>query len=256
MDIGLELRQRREDRGLTLQQLSHITKISPRVLQAIEAGDDSRLPAPVYTRAFVKTYASEVGLDPAEALRRFVAQFEPPDDDGIVVPPPELRRAAHPLQALGELRLSSPHAAPIAIVTVIVAIVALSIGRRAPVPAPASAPQPRAMAAGFVPAAPPQERPVGTTGTSPASALHLAIAPTGPCWMQATVGENRVFATLLQPGERRIVDAPSAVTLRVGDPAACAFTINGKPARIAGAAGQASTVRITTDNYRQFLPSE
>ena len=50
--------------------------------------------------------------------------------------------------------------------------------------------------------------------------------------MQATTGGNRLFAGLLNPGERRSVDATSQVTLRIGDPAACAFTINGKPARL------------------------
>ena len=38
-----------------------------------------------------------------------------------------------------------------------------------------------------------------------------------------------------------------------GDPATFGFTINGQPARIAGAPAQAVTVRITRDNYTQFL---
>src|SRR5207245_8599281 len=38
------------------------------------------LPAPVFTRAFVKSYAREVGLDPAEMASRYLAQFDPPEE--------------------------------------------------------------------------------------------------------------------------------------------------------------------------------
>jgi hypothetical protein len=92
----------------------------------------------------------------------------------------------------------------------------------------------------------------GTSGGS-AATLHLAIAPTGPCWVQVTVNDQVVFATLLQPGDRRTVDAPSDVTLRVGDPAVFAFSINGKPARVPGVAGKAVTVHVRNENYSQFL---
>ena len=78
MDVGLELRQARERRGWSLLQLSRITKISPRVLEAIETCDDTVLPAPVFTRSFVRTYAAEVKLDPDDTLRRYMEQFESP----------------------------------------------------------------------------------------------------------------------------------------------------------------------------------
>src|SRR5215471_3607056 len=90
MDVGLELRQARERRGLSLQQVSKITKISVPVLQAIEAADDARLPAPVFTRSFVKTYAAEVGLDRDDTLRRYLEQFESaesPNDAGAAAQP-------------------------------------------------------------------------------------------------------------------------------------------------------------------------
>src|SRR5690349_22561581 len=86
MDVGLELRQARERRGLSLQQLSHTTKISPRVLQAIEAADEDRLPAPVFTRSFVKTYAKEVSLDPDDTMRRYFEQLMPPAPVDTVEP--------------------------------------------------------------------------------------------------------------------------------------------------------------------------
>ena len=142
----------------------------------------------------------------------------------------------------------------VALVIAAVAIIAIAAWQRSGSSGPIPSPQP-VMAAGLAPAAAPasQEVPVGTAGTSPTDGLHLAIAPSGPCWMQATTGSNRLFAALLNPGERRSVDATSEVTLRIGDPAACAFTINGRPARVPGAPAQATTLVITRENYRDFL---
>src|SRR4051794_33883077 len=78
MDVGIELRAARERRGLSLGHISDTTKISLPVLQAIEAADERRLPAKVFTRSFVKSYAALVGLDPDETTRRYLEQLTPP----------------------------------------------------------------------------------------------------------------------------------------------------------------------------------
>ena len=88
MDVGLELRQARERRGLSLQRLSSTTKISPRVLQAIETCDERQLPAWVFTHSFVKCYATEVGLDPEDTVHRYLDQFaQPAQVEGQTVEP-------------------------------------------------------------------------------------------------------------------------------------------------------------------------
>ena len=264
MDVGLELRQARERLGLSLQTISTITKISTRILQAIEACDGERLPAPVYIRGFVKSYAAEVGLNPDDTMRRYLAQFEEYD-----VPPPaepltEPARTPIPAQAAdsGPRRpaarvLYGRFGAATAIVIVGIALLA-ALGSRRP-SASSAASEMRDVpvsAAGLAPSQGLQPAPVGTSGTAPtpasADALHIAIAPSAPCWVGATVGGQQVFAVLLNAGERRTIDAASDVTLRVGDPAACAMTINGRPAKVPGAPGQATTIRVTRQNYAQF----
>jgi hypothetical protein len=95
---------------------------------------------------------------------------------------------------------------------------------------------------------------VATSGTAPAQdGVRLAFAPTGPCWVQAIVGGKAVLAGLLDQGDRREIGSTGAVTLRIGDPATCAFSIDGKPARIPGPPGRAVTIRITRETSRQFL---
>src|SRR5574340_476964 len=74
-DFGAELREARERRGISLRQIAAATKISVVALEALERNDISRLPGGIFSRAFVRSYATEVGLDPDEAIRKFLAQF-------------------------------------------------------------------------------------------------------------------------------------------------------------------------------------
>ncbi|MCB9787405.1 MAG: helix-turn-helix domain-containing protein [Deltaproteobacteria bacterium] len=68
-EVGQVLRAAREARGMTVEQVAQVTKVSGRVLHALEEGDRSQLPAPVYLRGFVRAYAVAVGIDPHEVLR-------------------------------------------------------------------------------------------------------------------------------------------------------------------------------------------
>src|SRR5260221_9264796 len=74
-DFGTKLREARERRGVTLRQIANATKISVGVLDALERNDISRLPGGIFGRAFVRSYAVEVGLDPERTIQEFITQF-------------------------------------------------------------------------------------------------------------------------------------------------------------------------------------
>lgn len=63
LELGSRVRARREELGLSVQQVSEKTKIRSKYLIAVEEGDDSVSPGRTYFRAFLKTYASFLGLD-------------------------------------------------------------------------------------------------------------------------------------------------------------------------------------------------
>ncbi len=65
MEVGPLLRRRREALGYTLEDARAATKIRLRYLQALEDERADQLPAPVYTRGFIRSYASFLGLDGA-----------------------------------------------------------------------------------------------------------------------------------------------------------------------------------------------
>src|SRR6185436_16657811 len=74
-DFGGTLRAARERRGLSLRQIANATKISIQTLEALEKNDIARLPGGIFSRAFVRSYALEVGLDPETAIQEFMGQF-------------------------------------------------------------------------------------------------------------------------------------------------------------------------------------
>lgn len=83
--------------------------------------------------------------------------------------------------------------------------------------------------------------------------MHVDIQPLGLCWIAATVDGTRVVYRLMRPGEQQTIEVHDEVVLRVGDPAAFTFSINGMAGRSLGPAGEAVTIHITRENYREFL---
>src|SRR4051812_50149353 len=81
-EFGARLKQARVARGVSLAQIAAVTRISARSLEAVERNDFSKLPGGIFTRAFVRAYAGEVGLDPEAALQQFLAQC--PEDMAAV----------------------------------------------------------------------------------------------------------------------------------------------------------------------------
>jgi hypothetical protein len=75
--LGAYLRSERERRDLALRTISESTKVSLPLLEGLESDDISRWPGGIFRRAFVRSYAEAVGLDPDEVYRRFERQHGP-----------------------------------------------------------------------------------------------------------------------------------------------------------------------------------
>ncbi|MEX2247301.1 MAG: helix-turn-helix domain-containing protein [Dehalococcoidia bacterium] len=90
-ELGKTFSQARVARGLTLEDCERDTRISKRYLDALEREDWKIFPAPVYSRAFLRTYAQYLGLNPGELMRQFLAQEE---EQQPIKPLPEIRPPA------------------------------------------------------------------------------------------------------------------------------------------------------------------
>ena len=85
--FGDTLRQEREFRGITLDAITRVTKISNRHLVALEQEHFEVLPGGVFNKSMVREYARVVGLDQEEWVGRYLSAHQPAkeiDEDGWV----------------------------------------------------------------------------------------------------------------------------------------------------------------------------
>jgi cytoskeletal protein RodZ len=287
LDIGRKLREAREKRGISLRQIANATKISVAALEGLERNDISRLPGGIFSRAFVRSYAIEVGLDPEETIEEFIAQF--PHDSVIAG-----HQEADPVednQAIESDRQMASTFLKLGLLSIPIAGVVLYFGTagRAVRPAtttppaavsspapetpraedaqppaaepPATEAVPPAAGAAGPPPSPGAESttsaaapPVQEGGEAPAaSALAIVIATTKPCWVSATVDGQKAVARLFEAGEQQTFDVKRELVLTAGDASALTVTVNGAETRPLGRAGEVVTARINQGNFRTYL---
>jgi cytoskeleton protein RodZ len=265
--FGSKLREARERRGITLREIANTTKISVSALEALERNDISRLPGGIFSRAFVRSYANEVGLDPEQTIQEFIAQFP---HDSVTAGHPTSEQSDDNEVHESNRRMATVFVRLVAIsVPIVAAVLYFSRGGR-PTPGPETAP---ASQSPELPAVPPPAQPEAASlpnasslppsaadGRTPAviktapsaQRLTVALVATGPCWISATVDGERVVERELRAGERQIFVGRDIV-LNVGDAAAVDVTLNGVGARRLGNSGQVVTVRMTPANFREYL---
>jgi transcriptional regulator with XRE-family HTH domain len=90
--FGPRLRAERERRGITLDTIATVTKVSADLWDGLERNDFSRWPSGIFARAFVRDYARAIGVDADEVVNEFCRLFPIGD-----------RRASRLIQAQAEL---------------------------------------------------------------------------------------------------------------------------------------------------------
>lgn len=70
-ELGNRLKQEREAKKISLEDLQTTTKIQKRYLIGVEEGNYAIMPGQFYARAFIKQYAEAVGLDPEEIFEEY-----------------------------------------------------------------------------------------------------------------------------------------------------------------------------------------
>jgi cytoskeletal protein RodZ len=254
--FGEELRREREIRGISLKEIADATKISKRFLEAIERNDHKTLPAPVFTRGFVREYARYLGLNSEEMVNRY--NFAAVGDDRI-------EQSAH-LE-----RLTTPQAPPMPnkkapkvsippayarvdrnvyiLIIVVIALAAVSYWALKHRRESRLANEERLSAeAKLVITAPQSKTPaaVPQTATAPAvsdsaqtAPLQLSIEVSEPSVVVLEADGETVINDELRRGYHRTIEAKERFRFRtIGNAAGIALTLNDKPVPPLGRNGQ------------------
>jgi transcriptional regulator with XRE-family HTH domain len=109
MSFGARLRHERERRKISITEIAESTKILGALLEGLENEDVSRWPTGFYRRAFIRAYASAIGLDPDATVKEFIERFPDPEDkSGALV----VERPGHKAEAVkgAPMRVTTPPA--------------------------------------------------------------------------------------------------------------------------------------------------
>jgi cytoskeleton protein RodZ len=147
MSIGSQLRAAREKKSLTRSQVAAATRMKVQTVEALEADDYKQIPAPIYAKGFLKSYAELVGLDVKALLDEYMRRTSSPKPE--------------PAPAVAPKTVPAPAAAV-----------------PAAIPRPEAIPSPASPAVSSPVAAPSSlSRPTPRFGNPPASAPAPAPAP-------------------------------------------------------------------------------
>jgi cytoskeleton protein RodZ len=251
--FGEELRREREIRGISLKEISDATKISKRFLEALERNDHKTLPAPVFTRGFVREYARYVGLNAEDMVNRY--NFAAANDDRIEKPPPVAKYPQTPVRDItprpapkrgippSYARVDRNILAALLIVVALSAVAywAIQFKRRERETADAANAVPVASVKTVVttpPPAPPAVKPDD-------SMLRLVVEATANSWVTLDSDGQTAFNAEMVAGERRSFEASEQFRFRtIGNAAGLTLTLNGTPVPSLGEEGEVVKNRI------------
>jgi cytoskeleton protein RodZ len=255
-DFGGKLRQARERRGISLRQIASSTKIAAAALEALEKNDISKLPGGIFSRAFVRSYAVEAGLDPDQTVKEFLERFNqdaPPSTETMAAAIPEEEKQFEHRQRQAVKALAFGAVALVALVAILYAV--LRSRSVAPVETPPPPPAETAPVAALAPAAAVTPADAGAPSAAAASdgQMKLDISPASECWVSLTVDDRKIFARMMQAGEHEAHVVEREAVVEVGDAGAFAFSINGRPGKSLGDKGQVRTLKLTPATASQFI---
>jgi cytoskeletal protein RodZ len=232
--LGETLRQARLDRGVSLLDAEQDTHIRRRYLEALENEDYGALPAVVYTRGFIRTYARYLGLDSEATLDLYA---------------PGRVREERPALRSATPQLSAPQPVSLRLFTIAAGVLlalfllsylwtqysqfAESLSQQEAGPratgtaartAPGASPSPAALAL-----ASPRTAAVASPNPAPERGIVLEVRITDRTWVEVWADGASVYQATMQTGTSRTFTANQSMKLRVGNAGGVQVTVNGEP---------------------------
>lgn len=278
--IGQTLEKARKEKGLSLDEVEHATKIRKRYLAGLEREDFGALPDAVYARGFLKTYANYLGLDGEELSRELKDRKKPRRERGIVYGAPKKSDFDRPLINPGELS-ASRRAGSISGTTVLTLLIGLFaliavagalyyVGRGVQLSgeSPGGPPSPsgeqaadesgvnasKPQAGGAPEQESEQEDPAGgeredagTGGAEPKpDSLTVEVSVEGtPSWLSILADGSLRYEQIAQPGFSQTFEAQREISIRTGNAGAVGVEVNGQDLGKLGESGEVLTRNFT-----------
>lgn len=240
VDIGNQLQQAREARGLSLEQVHKATRIKLAYLEAIEAGRFDDLPGTVQARGFVRSYANYLSLDADNLLvqmdgasigaatpRPAVTPVGPSRPESNRARSPTSSRLRSPSESNGGLPLPLPLLILGAILLFAIGgfLILQALGGEAPAPTPTLPPSvPAAISAA----------PAATSTLAPSPEVSVTLIASEHVWVRVSSDGFTAFEGILAPGEPQSWQGKQQIIVETGNGAALNVAANGQDIGVLG----------------------
>lgn len=243
--FGEELRKEREIRGISLREIADATKISHRFLEAIENNDYKNLPAPVFTKGFIKEYAHYVGLSADSILDHYTHFVREREVEDEAAARPRLSVDPRP-----SLEISIPSREPNRWIWFVLAAVAVAAAglyyfrSRLPFPTSGSPVTSTSAAVAAVPAI------IPPPATRASQALRLTIRAREESWISLDADDESVFNEVIRENEEQTFTAQNDFLFRtIGNAGGIDLILNGSTLKSLGGSGDVvRDLRLNREN--------
>ena len=239
-DIGINLNRIRKAKNISLSTVADRTHISKRLLEAIEAGDVTKLPEPFYVRALVNKFAEEIGATEIDLdLSSSDADNTPTND----IPQTQNKYRPH-------FQLRSRHLYLLYILLVLISVRGIAALVERPVvvdrtPLPTN-PEVKSSEPA-VQFEQPEVVPQLISQSSNPQAVTVGINLQERCWLKVMVDGKVDFEGTLPQGTRRSWTGDREVTIRAGNAGGVAISFNNQQQKVLGAPGQVEEITYTVN---------
>jgi cytoskeleton protein RodZ len=280
--FGEKLKQEREKRKITLEQISVSTKIGTRMLQALEEDKFNQLPGGIFNKGFVRAYSRCVGLDEDQTVAEYLQASgdAPPPRTEIVTREDEARENRENEERISRLEAAGDAPArqlPWGLFAAVLLLIALALvlwsrrqhehAKQSPDPAPTTsrAPLPATPSASGTGKVSTGGTHTGETNTnedsgssspktvSPATGSAATTAATPDefsvviqareeSWVLITTDGKSAPSELLAPGNERVIRGQKEIVIKTGNAGGVDFRFNGKKLDTGGQPGEVKTV--------------
>jgi cytoskeleton protein RodZ len=279
--FGEKLKQEREKRKMTLEEISVSTKIGTRMLQALEEDKFNQLPGGIFNKGFVRAYSRCVGLDEDQTVAEYLQASgdTPPVSTEIPVREDGMREQAENITRLEALGDTPPRQLPWGFFAAALLVIALALSlwshrrqqnaRQAMRPIPKVAAQlpvtnensgnssssgstapvaaalnrePESSSAAPAPEVAASPKPAASTSSVNSDEFRVVIHAREQSWVSHTVDGEASTSEVLAAGSERAFRGHKEIVVKVGNAGGVDLSFNGKKLDFEGESGQVKTV--------------
>jgi cytoskeletal protein RodZ len=234
-EIGAQLRQQRQEKSISTEEVSAKTYISSRLLTALEEGQSEYLPEPVFIQGFIRRYADVLSLDGDALAKTFSTNLIPTT----------LEMAA-PQEVTQQRTLPSREIGLYALYIVLMAVAAgglFLLVNRPQTSQPVVQKQTE----------PVVQQPKTTTKATPAETvaanapIQASVSLTEESWMEIIVDGKTEFEGNLEKGTKKTWTAKKELKIAAGNAGAVLLSSNQQKEKLLGEPGEVKEITLTSE---------